>query len=193
MLLSDLPPELVQEIVAFALDDHPLPSNILRVTRSFFQFGQSLLHTHLHFRSADQLSLFARGRTPLSCAPRSLTISFAGGSANFLVFQYLADALRRCGRSSRSSYPSSEHSLKGSLEHACHNRLKNNLHVDEGQVSLDVLSLCLHSHTSNPYLSYIHEALSLARSVLTLHERKLMHLSQERNYSQPEKIRLDRT
>ncbi|KAI0693679.1 hypothetical protein C8T65DRAFT_760370 [Cerioporus squamosus] len=94
-----VPTELVQGILAFALNDNPCPGDILCVNRTFFELGQPLLHGRLHFYSINQLSLFANGSAPLACAPRSVTISLAGGSADFEVFRHLMGALKRCQHS----------------------------------------------------------------------------------------------
>ncbi|RDX41875.1 hypothetical protein OH76DRAFT_1449137 [Lentinus brumalis] len=152
MSLSLVPTELLQAILVFALDDNPCPCKILCVNRRFFELGQSLLHGRLHFYSINQLSLFAAGSAPLACAPRSVAIVLAGGSGDFEVFRHLMGVLKRCQHSRRIA--SGE--VKESPE--AHSFSDS----ESAQVSLDSLSLRLHSHSSNPHLGYIYEALSLA-------------------------------
>ncbi|KAI9070369.1 hypothetical protein FKP32DRAFT_1558101 [Trametes sanguinea] len=151
MPLSQVPLELLQEILTYALEDGRSPANVLSVNRQFLELGQPLLHARLRFRSINQLILFSQGKGDLICPPRSLSITLAGGMADFEVFKYLAAALERCRRSTRAlkKQRHGESSPSATLEL-----------VD--QVPLELLSLRLHSHTNNPHLGYIYEALSLA-------------------------------
>lgn len=153
MSLSRVPTELLQAILAFALDDNPCPGEILCVNRTFLELGQPILHGRLHFYSIDQLSLFAQGTAPLACSPRSVAIVLAGGSADFEVFRHLMGVLKRCQRSRDIALREAQKSQAG---HATSDS-------ETKQVSLDSLSLRLHSHSSNPHLGYIYEALSLAK------------------------------
>ncbi|KAI0357880.1 hypothetical protein OH77DRAFT_1311352 [Trametes cingulata] len=148
MSLSRVPVELLQEILAFALETHPHPSDVLTVNKAFLELGQPLLHARLRFHSINQLILFSNGTEPLACAPKSLCITLAGGSADFEIFKHLAAALERCRRSLRA---------------ADKRRARSGENVEVvNQVPLELLSLRLHSHTNNPHLGYIYEALSLA-------------------------------
>ncbi|KAI0752880.1 hypothetical protein C8Q80DRAFT_482968 [Daedaleopsis nitida] len=170
MSLSFIPIELLQEILAFALHIHPRPTAVLCVNRTFFELGQPLLHAHLRFRSITHLTLFAKSTAALVCAPRSLEIKLAGGEADFEVFKHLTGALRRCLQSIRvASGSSAGHAVSGNATNAPLHDVcaENDPHATEDasrgeQVPLDVLSLQLHSHSRNPHLSYIYEALSLA-------------------------------
>ncbi|KAI0640407.1 hypothetical protein C8Q79DRAFT_921563 [Trametes meyenii] len=143
MSLARIPVELLQQILAFALEANPTPSDVLSVNKAFHELGQTLLHARLQFCSINQLILFSQGTMPLACAPRTLTVALAGGSADFEVFKHLAAALERCRRSRQSTD-------------------KNGAPEGAAQVPLDLISLRLHSHISNPHLGYIYEALSLA-------------------------------
>ena len=159
MSLSHVPTELLQTILAFALDDHPCPGQVLCVNRTFLALGQPLLHGHLHFRSINQLSLFAKGSAPLACAPRTVAIALAGGSADFEVFRHLMGVLKRCQRS--RTIAAGQDSSVGHIHAPGHANGDSN--CSAAQVALDLLSLRLHSHSSNPHLGYIYEALSLAK------------------------------
>ncbi|KAI8972432.1 hypothetical protein BD414DRAFT_425992 [Trametes punicea] len=148
MLLSQMPADLLQEIVKYALEGNPFAGDVLSVNKQFLAVGQPLLHARLRFRSINQLILFSRGTSPLACVPRSLSISLAGGSADFEVFKHLAAALERCRRSVRVTD-------KTGLREA------GDANADGvPQIPLDSLSLRLHSHMNNPHLGC--EALSLA-------------------------------
>ncbi|KAL1939073.1 hypothetical protein VTO73DRAFT_10333 [Trametes versicolor] len=147
MSLSRVPVELLQLILAFALDGNSQPSDVLRVSRTFLELGQLILHARLRFRSIHQLILFSEGSSTLACAPKTLSITLAGGSADFEVFKHLAAAFERCRKTLRS-FDKLRGSTSGDAEIT--------------QVPLELLSLRLHSHMNNPYLGYIYEALSLA-------------------------------
>ena len=70
-----------------------------------------VLHGHLHFRSINQLSLFAKGSSPFVCALRTLSIALARGSADFEVSRHLMGVLKRCQRS--RSLAAGQNSLVG--------------------------------------------------------------------------------
>ena len=153
MSLAAVPIELLQAILVQALCDHPRPGELLSVNSVFYELGQPILHANLSFRSITQLILFSEGTSPLFSAPRTLTITLAGGSADFEIFKYMAAALRRCLRSIAD--------LRGT-------KGGDPLAFDKGtergtKVPLELLSLRLHSHSGNPHLSYIYEALALAK------------------------------
>ncbi|KAL6306914.1 hypothetical protein BKA93DRAFT_125469 [Sparassis latifolia] len=139
MSLFRIPVELLLEILTLALDEHLCPTDVLRVNHTISELGQHILHSNLHFRSIGQLTVFARETTPLVCPPKSLVITLAGGSASFDVFLHLADALLRCKQS-----------------------IDDEERKQDKPVPLDLLSLCLHSHTRNPHQKYIYDALTLA-------------------------------
>ncbi|TBU23354.1 hypothetical protein BD311DRAFT_768597 [Dichomitus squalens] len=151
MTFATVPVELLREILAHALCDHPRPGELLCVNKLFYELGQPLLYADLDFRSITQLILFSEGTSPLVCTPRTLTVALAGGSADFEVFKYLAAALRRCLSTSASR------TEEGGIESESEERMGN-----DGKVPLELLSLRLHSHSGNPHPSYIYEALALA-------------------------------
>lgn len=133
-MLFRLPTELIVNILALALEDSPIPSSILCVSSTFLAVSQPLLHSHLRFRSSRQLNLFSAGRWPLVCPTRYITIILPGASAHPSVFDTLGRALGRCKQ-----------------------------YMGDGQVPLDVLRLQLNSHTRDPNLVLVREALSMAK------------------------------
>lgn len=137
VMISNLPTELVLEILAYALSQHATPSCILRVNKAFLTAGEPMLYSNLHFDSTLKLSQFAQQRFGVDRLPppRSLHVTLAGGATALYVFQYIRDALRRC--------------CDWSPEY--------------DQTPLNVLSLCLHSHSNNPELELIYDSLSLAK------------------------------
>ncbi|KAI0824533.1 hypothetical protein BC628DRAFT_1410930 [Trametes gibbosa] len=150
MSLLYLPVELLQQVLAFSLADHPIPSDVLCVSHAFLELGQPFLHARLQFQSIHQLILFSQTTSPLSCVPKALSVTLAGGSADFEVFKHLAAALERCRNTLRASDKIRENSNRRG-------------HAGEvTQVPLELLSLRLHSHTNNPHLGYVYEALSIA-------------------------------
>ena len=136
--LLDLPLELLLEITALVLDDNTCPSHFLRANKLFHKLGLPLLHSHLTFRSVNQLVLFAREEAPLTCLPKSIVVALAGGFADFDVFRHLAAAIQRC----RSAVQGSDLAERGV------------------QLPLELMSLCLHSHSRNPNQQFIYEALT---------------------------------
>ncbi|KAH9847010.1 hypothetical protein C2E23DRAFT_533661 [Lenzites betulinus] len=148
MSFSQLPVELLQLIIAFSLTGNPKPSDVLCISRVFLELGQPLLHGRLQFRSIQQLILFSKTTSTLSCLPKELSVTLAGGSADFEVFKYLAAALERCRNTLRASDKLHEDGPDNAGEVT--------------QVPLQLLSLRLHSHTNNPHLGYVYKALSIA-------------------------------
>ncbi|RPD56976.1 hypothetical protein L226DRAFT_547187 [Lentinus tigrinus ALCF2SS1-7] len=150
MYLSRIPPEILRAILAFALDHHPCPCDMLCVNKTFLELGQLVLHGQLHFRSINQLILFGKGRAPLVCPPRTVVIALAGGSADSEVFRHLMGALKRCQRSHATA--GGRNALDGHT---------SNGNSETAKVTLDILALRLHSHSSKPHLGHIKQALSM--------------------------------
>ncbi|KZT01346.1 uncharacterized protein LAESUDRAFT_486351 [Laetiporus sulphureus 93-53] len=148
MCLTFVPVELLLDILSLALQGHPRPTDVLCVDKSFAELGQRILHSDLRFRTVRQLIRFSEERAVLACPPKTLTISLSGGAASFDVFLHLAVALRRC----RMTLTMLEQ------QEGPHDQTAQ----QQTQVPLDLLSLCLHSHTRNPSLEHIYEALSMA-------------------------------
>lgn len=139
-MVLQLPPELLSEILAYALDVHPRPGDILCVHSQWLALGVHIVYTRLHFRSVRQLSLFSKGTTQLPCATRALHLTLSGGSADFEVFRYLRDAIERL----------------------CH-RAAEATGLNPTRLNLELLSLRLHSHTSNPNLRHVYDALVVVK------------------------------
>lgn len=142
--LEDLPVELLAEIVFILFYGHPDASllSILCINALIKDLLLRVLYTHLRFRSIRQLSAFANDGL-VAYHPKTVTVTLSGGTADFDVFRQLAGVFKRCG------------AVGGDCSLAESGKTK--------QVSLDLLSLCLHSHTRNPQLRYIFEALSLVK------------------------------
>lgn len=139
MSFRDLPVELVADILELALESHPTPCEVLTVNSVFHNIGQQIIYTRLNFHSTQQLSLFATPNDPPLYSPRTIDLKLSGGAADFEVFRLLEKVLRRCG-----------------------GRQPEDSETDERvQVSLELLSLCLHSHTTDPHLRWVFHALSL--------------------------------
>ena len=135
--MTQLPPELLSEILTYTLSIHSCPGDILCANSLLYAVGRYILYSRLHFRSVRQLLLFSQEQAPLPFAPQEIRITLSGGTAEFNMFRYLKDTLSRCIK----AVPwSGERPVK---------------------LPLELLSLCLNSHTSNPNLNDIYEALSL--------------------------------
>lgn len=141
MILS-LPPELIESILAVALDLHATPSYVLAVCSIFQDIGSRVLYAKLCFKTVRQLLAFSSLLSPVPHLPREISVVLAGGLTDFNLFQYLGDAFRRCIRTHTDV--SSEAAANSSTS----------------VLSLDVLYLCLNSHASSPNLHQIYESLS---------------------------------
>lgn len=138
----DLPFELFAEILSYAIQANPRPNDVLAVNSAFYDVGVAFLYTRLHFRSVHQLSLFVSSTSPLPVAPRHIELTLPGGTAAFSVFRNLEQVFRRC-----DNVEDKKTSTAG-LSHP---------------LALESLSLCLNSHSSNPYLHYVYKALKLVK------------------------------
>ncbi|OCH84351.1 hypothetical protein OBBRIDRAFT_415130 [Obba rivulosa] len=159
MSLTSLPVELLLEIVTLALHDNAHPTDVLCTNKVFLQLGQRILHTHIHFQSITQLTLFAQQSAPLVCGPKTVSVSLAGGAATFDVFVHLGAAFRRCIAAARKASAHAHADSQGGDSVGGSGDTENSAGA---KVPLDLLSLCLHSHARNPNLPHIYEALSLA-------------------------------
>ena len=135
-MLLDLPTELLWEVLTAALGYNTAPADIFCAHSRFRTIGYRILYTRLRFRTVRQLAEFAQHTTPAPCPPRELSVTLSGGTVDFDVFKYLADALTRCARAHGG---------------------------DSQKAPLELLSLCLNSHASNPNLGDIYRALVIAR------------------------------
>ena len=149
MCTIDLPVELFTDIVQYAISAHPRPADILCVNSFFYHVGVPALYTHLRFQTVGQVQRFASTTGRVPCIPRDIELVLASSSADFHVFKYLADAFRRCADSLADAEGCSS--------------LKADLNAREAGLPLESLSLCLNSHSGNPYLYHIYQALKLVK------------------------------
>lgn len=159
MLLSDLPVELVNEILAYALRVHPTPSSILAVNSAYLWLGLPLLQCHMRFRSAAGLASFVNGTFTTVCIPRTVTVDLSGGNADFQVFESLRIVLSRFGCHVNAEALDAPQPLLG---------LRNASGLLEAMESprtlgLEEVFLRLHSHAQNPNLANIYRALVLIK------------------------------
>jgi len=146
LTFSDFPTELLVDLLSLALEAHPTPSDLLRVNTRFHNIGQIILHSHLRFHHLRQVAEFASGTIPLACSPRTLTIDIYGATilstdATFSVFRYLIPVLRRCGAEP------AETSETGQAV----------------QLPLNRLELYLNTHSRDPQLRFVYDALRLTK------------------------------
>lgn len=145
--ICDLPTELLSDLLSLALENHPTPSDVLRVNAQFYSIGQLILHSHLRFRHRYQIADFAAGKSSLACPPRALIIEISAGTtassagAAFSVFRYLIPLLRRCGAQSTETSGSGQ----------------------AVQLPLNHFELFLNTHVRDLDLRYVYDALSLAK------------------------------
>jgi len=93
--LDSLPPELILDILSFAIGLHPNPSSILATSRRLHALGTPLLYAAPSFRSARALAAFPL-RPPVQ--PRALHVHLAGGEVGAGQFRALATLIRHCLR-----------------------------------------------------------------------------------------------
>ncbi|KAI0826086.1 hypothetical protein BC629DRAFT_1668235 [Irpex lacteus] len=142
MTLTSLPTELIEEILARAIELHPHPAQILRTHSVFNEIGSYILYSHLHFNSIGQLSAFvSHKKDAVPHQPRELTVNLAGGTTAYTAFQYLGDVLKKSANTCDGHAPASAFA---------------------SALPLDLLSLRLNSHVNNPNLHDIYDALILA-------------------------------
>ena len=141
MSMHALPLELVSLIISFALHNNPRTTNVLLVNSVFYKHGLVSLHSNLKFTTTDQLSSFVDRVECLSAYPRSLTVTLAGGAADFRLFHLLQVVFRRCAEFQVA-------------------RDEEGVEAD-GRLRLKQLRFCFHSHTSDPNLHRIYHALVL--------------------------------
>ncbi|KIJ59884.1 hypothetical protein HYDPIDRAFT_32759 [Hydnomerulius pinastri MD-312] len=143
MLLIDLPTEILHRIIAKAVDEAVIPSNILGVCQLFHDLGTECLYTHLRFTAPSQLQLFSKSYAPKDpiVVPRSVTVDLAGAQESH-IFQYLHDTLRICQALSEEGGRSD----------------------DAGRAQLERLCLRMNSYTSDTTMDLLSEGL-LAISV----------------------------
>ena len=154
MISTTLPVELLETILALAIELHPCPSHILCVNSTFRDIGNYILYTRLHFHTLRQLLLFSwHNDVAIPYQPRELRITLAGGAATHNAFLYLGGVLRKClnDRSPTARIASS----------ASHIDIREDISLLS--LPLDVLSLRFNSHVNNPKLKDIYEALILAK------------------------------
>ena len=73
----ELPSELVSDILAYAIQDHPRPNDILSVNSAFHDIGARLLYGRLCFRTIRQLSAFGELTTRVPYTPRHIELTLA--------------------------------------------------------------------------------------------------------------------
>ncbi|TCD68665.1 hypothetical protein EIP91_010187 [Steccherinum ochraceum] len=147
MNICDLPPEVLSELLTFALHRHPIPSDVFRINTQFYTIGERILHSHLRFRRIDQIVEFAAGHGSLACSPLTLSIEISAGYGSapmgtmyaFSVFRYLIPALRRCGAEQAERSPTGE----------------------VIQLPLNLLKLHLNTHVQDLDLRSVYDALIL--------------------------------
>ena len=138
--MLQLPPELLSDILTFALDAHPKPGDVLCVHSSIYSLGGHVLYSRLRFTSVRQLWSFSQGNSTLPCAPRVIAVELPGAGKNFDVFRSLRGVLDRCIR-----------------------RAETSAEQPATRLPLELLSLRLNSHTVDPNLEEIYHALMLAK------------------------------
>lgn len=136
--MLQLPPELLSEIVSQTLAVSSSPTHLLRVNSQFYAIGTHVLYSRLRFRSIRQLLLFSQSLSLPPYLPREIHVVLSGGTADFDVFKYLANAITRCIQVVQ----------EGS---------------ESAKLPLELMYLQLNSHTLNPNLGDIYDALILIK------------------------------
>ncbi|PFH51143.1 hypothetical protein AMATHDRAFT_143252 [Amanita thiersii Skay4041] len=137
--MHDLPPEIVLEILSQSIVVHPQPAAILVTSSFFYHSSVDLLYRNLYFKSRNQLIRFLRtySNAPFRIArpPRSIELDFDSGMTTN-IFYHIGLLFVAC-----SFAPSAE--------------------VDtRSRVVVDLLKLRLHSHSQDPYIGSIYDALA---------------------------------
>lgn len=140
MVRALLPPEILREILSFALPFRDTRLNLLTTCSLFCDVSQSILYTYLHFTSRSQLSSFIGVYSTSIChvshAPRSIQLDIAGTGPNIFLDLYSLFSLCFCDIAERD---------------------------EMGRLVLDSLQLRMDSHAFDSRIEMIYSALSLIR------------------------------
>ena len=154
-VMDHLPVELLIHILSYALDVHPIPSNILCVNSIWNKILTPILHANIRLSSHSQLYLF--GKTARLCrTPKRFSLHLSGGPVHFT------------GRAREGAleYANSTEEDMGKMDW-----IRARI-VDAGGIwgclraallrcpSVEMVALQLHSFVSDPYLNVITAALS---------------------------------
>ncbi|TFK53151.1 hypothetical protein OE88DRAFT_1627204 [Heliocybe sulcata] len=168
---STLPTELLLQILGFSLSCHPTPSSILCLNYPIYVLSFPLLYEHVRFHSTRGMSEFAQlggegsdssvGQARLRAPVRIRTITVEKVN-EYGVFDALKSVFERTVQW-QNAFDAWESNCR--LDDAME-RLDLGSGFERGrekiqQVELEELSLCLHSHTRNPRLEAVYEALAL--------------------------------
>ncbi|KZT22966.1 hypothetical protein NEOLEDRAFT_1137338 [Neolentinus lepideus HHB14362 ss-1] len=169
--LSTLPTELLLQILDLSLCCHPIPSSILCLNYPIYVLAFPILYEHVRFHSTRGMSEFAlfdgddliaiekdRLRIPVRISTVSVEKVNEYGVFDALkgVFERTVGWLRAMDTWKRA------HELEYAMRSLAPEKGNEKGQRDTiQQVSLDELSLCLHSHTRNPRLEAVYEALAL--------------------------------
>ncbi|KAL1678951.1 hypothetical protein EV122DRAFT_211086 [Schizophyllum commune] len=123
--LTDLPPELLVQIIEayFLIKGSPL--SLMLVNSAFYIPARHLLHSRLRFTSNAQLAGFAARCTPcLACPIQSIELDLAGGATGRGLFALIRNCLSRCRNLARDL---------GQVD-------------NDGRMLLDSVRFCMNSH-----------------------------------------------
>ncbi|KIY68119.1 hypothetical protein CYLTODRAFT_421880 [Cylindrobasidium torrendii FP15055 ss-10] len=134
-----LPTEILIDILAYAIPEHPHVTSILQVNSIFLELSRSILHHRLRFGSVSQVERFARAFSGpsacrLACSPRHVTVVVPGDRSDG-IFPALDEAFARI------------------LDDPVAKR------TEHGKLELDQFRLILHSHQDDPRPESVYNAL----------------------------------
>lgn len=144
-----LPWELVIEIIQLVLNDVPRrPTPLILVNSAFRNLCLSILHTELRFCSVQQLDDFTKSTTSLVSYPVNLSITLAGGTADYRLFKLMRGVFQHCLRI-LDEHPPSTHTRCSETSSAT------------SRLQLQRIYFCLNSHTLDDNCRYLQDALCL--------------------------------
>lgn len=144
-----LPWELVIEIIQLVLHDVPRrPTPLILVNSAFRNLCLSILHTELRFRSVQQLDEFTKSTTTLVSHPLNMSITLAGGTADYRLFKLMRGVFQHCL------------SLLGEHPPTAQTRYSET-YAATPRLQLQRIYFCLNSHTLDDNCRYLQDALCL--------------------------------
>lgn len=157
----DLPLEMIAQILAFSLPDHPCPADLLAVHSSFLLVALPMLQSQISLMSSESLERFTDKKygVNLSRVPASLDIQLPGGQVNKRLWVVLRKVFQRCRPPHIAALDSPANSDDDETSSVASSGSDDNL-VYYGHRHLQHVRLSLNSLASDPSLKVLSKALA---------------------------------
>jgi hypothetical protein len=172
----DLPLEMVSQILACSLIDHPRPSDILAVHSSFLLVSLPILHSQISLRSFENLERFTDKKfgANITRIPTSLDIQLPGGQVHKRLWVTLRKVFQKCRPphiAALDTPPTSDDDEAGSTTSS----ESDESLIYYGRRHLQHVHLSLNSLASDPSLAVLSKALGALKYVPTSSDLRYQH------------------